>query len=193
MKKIILLSLFFLGHVAYGQYLKLMPNEAVIEVQEGSYGLIHKSGSSSIYMRNASNYLYSSIYGLPNLLLGVNDGPARIKLINGVIENVGYTAFGSDAPFIKTKKLTGITASAAGSSVSSIVAHGVNPQKILAVSLFVQYTEGGQLYLHPEEDNSIQASATYLINGPNIIVLNKPGSSSTIYNTPFVLYVTYEQ
>ena len=106
------------------------------------------------------------------------------------LEVGGYTKLGSDAPAIKTKKLTGTTASTEGAFTA--VAHGVTDSKILpTTACFIEYQTG--LYM-PTECTIAPGYRTHMnIQGSAIRIWNHVTDSENILNKPFVILMTYEE
>ncbi len=114
-------------------------------------------------------------------LLNVNSsGDAQVS---------GYTQLGTGAPAIKTLKLAGITSPNMGGSVS--VPHGLNPAKILAVHVLVEYIANNFVPAGYTINSGYEFN--YYISGNDIVVWNKNTTSGSILSKPFKILVTYEQ
>ena len=108
---------------------------------------------------------------------------------DGEIQHTGYTSLGTDAPKIKMKKLTGTTAPAEGGTVD--IVHGLNQDKILAVSIFVV---GVGSYLEPPNFTSFGGSQfEYDISSTRIYVNNIAGKSGNILSKDIRILITYEE
>jgi hypothetical protein len=160
------------------------------------YGLKHSVVGYPALISNNNSIIHFGANASP-VNLAVNSGPAALKMTIDNNEHVNYTAFGSNAPFIKTKLLTGVLPAFDGSSISSSVVHGIGDYtKILAVNIEVSVPPLGlnPARTYPEEytfEPGYQVS--YFINGGGIIVINSNGNSFNVRNMPFKVYITYEQ
>lgn len=108
---------------------------------------------------------------------------------NGNVAIADYTKLGSDAPAIKTKKLTGTTAATEGGNTS--VAHGVTASKILSVILLIEFNTSQ--FLHVESTRIAGYQAHFQIDSVNINVYNHATNSENILSKPFRLLVIYEE
>ena len=104
---------------------------------------------------------------------------------NGNVRHTGFTQLGgSTAPNIKMKYLTGTTA--ATSSTSASIAHGLAIDKIISVTAMVQYGGG-----YVNDGNSFTNYIFDLdIGTTNINVFNQ-ASSSAILSKPVRILITY--
>lgn len=108
---------------------------------------------------------------------------------NALLEVNGYTKLGSDAPSIKVKKLTGTTGATEGGFV--FISHGLNPAKILAVSVMVQLSVPT-----PAVGPNSQfpgANFMWVLNGTNVEIDNIPGQSAFLLSKPVIILITYEE
>jgi hypothetical protein len=109
---------------------------------------------------------------------------------NGDVSVSGYTQLGgTGAPSIKTMKLTGTTSNTQGGSVS--IPHGLNPNKILAVHVFVEFI--GNSFVPASYTINSGYEFNYYISGNDIVVWNKATTSGSILSKPFKILITYEQ
>jgi hypothetical protein len=128
--------------------------------------------------------------GAGDLLSVLPNGNVGIGTLNpaATLEVNGYTKLGSDAPSIRVKKLTGTTAAAQGENV--VIAHGLDPSKILLISVLVN---SGTFWVGP---------GYLIINGNHfnrdlidsfVRIWNAPGASLSILSKPIKILITYEQ
>lgn len=103
------------------------------------------------------------------------------------LEVNGYTKLGSDAPAIKVMKLTGTTPATEGGFVQVI--HGLDPAKILSVSILVNST----FWWIPPHDTGGGSRYSWLLNGNRIEIFNALGDSAQILSKPMRITIMYEQ
>jgi len=105
------------------------------------------------------------------------------------IKGSGFTQLGEVAPLIKTKKLTGTTASAEGGRV--LVPHGLIGAKIISFTCKVVYAENSGV----PPSYTYVAGFEYDLNhgvsdfGVDLSSIN----SENILSKPFIIYVVYEE
>jgi hypothetical protein len=87
------------------------------------------------------------------------------------------------------KELTGTAAATEGGFTN--VPHGLDPAKILAVDISINY--GGSSYVPENYTSSPDYEFDYYFNANNIVVINKPGNSSNLLNDPIRILVTYKE
>ncbi len=196
MRLILSITLLFFIQISKGQSL-LISNQISKASTIGAYeyGFIHSVAGYPPLRSNNGNTIFLGTFANP-MNLAVNNGPAAVKMSLANNEHVNYTAFGFNAPFIKTKLLSGVLSSIDGSSASSTVFHGIaDYTKILAVNIEVSVPAVGftPARTYPEEYTFIPGyQVSYFINGAAIIVINSNGNSFNVYNKPFNVYITYE-
>jgi hypothetical protein len=198
MRNFLFFAFMVLSFISNGQS-TLITNQKTVIKSNNYLGFLHEVPGQAFI--NTSNHflngigLYTSIS--KSLNLAVNNGPAAVKMTAANIEHVNYTAFGSNAPLIKTKILTGVTPGFDGSSTSSSPLHGIpDYTKILAVSVEVSEPASGitSARTYPEEQTYVSGyQVSYFINGGAIVVINSNGNSFNVRNMPFKVYITYEQ
>jgi hypothetical protein len=105
------------------------------------------------------------------------------------LEVNGFTKLGTDAPAVKMKKLTGTTSASQGTSVA--LPHGLNVNKILSVSVLVDYNAGN--CVPPSYTASANYEYNYFISGTAVSVYNMLGNSSLILGKPVRVLITYEE
>lgn len=105
------------------------------------------------------------------------------------LEVNGYTKLGTDAPAVKMKKLTGTTSSSQGTSVS--LNHGLNANKILSISVLVDYSAGN--CVPPSYTAAANFEYNYYLNGTAVSIINILGNSSLILGKPVRVLITYEE
>jgi hypothetical protein len=197
MKKIFVVVIILSSLISKGQSLLLSNNKSTLT--SNSQGIIFSHevpGQGSIFTKTDDPIGFLTPINVP-LNLAVNNGPAAVKMTSGNTEHVNYTALGLNAPLIKTKLLTGVTAAFDGSSTSSTVLHGVpDYTKILSVHVEVEVPASVGVFqkIYPEEYTYLPGyQVSYFINGGGIIVINSIGNSFNVRNMPFKVYITYEQ
>lgn len=100
----------------------------------------------------------------------------------------GYTKLGTDAPAIKVKKMTGLTASTEGGFVS--LAHGLNAANILSVTVMVSWNTNQ--YICNSYTFSPGFEFNHQFDATNIVVSNVPGNSANILSSLMKIMITYE-
>jgi hypothetical protein len=105
------------------------------------------------------------------------------------LEVNGYTMLGSNAPAIKTLKLTGTTAATQGGSV--VIPHGINGTKILSITVAVEYAFNNFLPYSYKFNAGYEFYFVY--NTTNITVFNMTANSTNILSKPIKIFITYEQ
>jgi hypothetical protein len=199
MRNIFFLPIIFLTLNLNAQSISISNNLSKVNSKISEYGFSHSVGTEnfiSTYLGTYNNYCNLVSYSLP-LKLAVNSGPAAVIYSIDNVTHVNYTAFGSNAPLIKTKLITGITSGADGSSISSAVAHGIaDYTKILAVNVevFVPAFSLTPARTFPEEYTYASGyQVSYFVNGAGVSVINSIGNSFNVRNMPFKVFITYEQ
>ncbi len=138
------------------------------------------SSSSAITLLNRQN---------ASLSLGANATTHLIIQAAGNVVHNNYTKLGSDAPAIKTKKLTGTTAATEGGNAN--IAHGVIASKILSVDVRIEY--GANNYLTTGYNHIAGYMANKQWSSTNITIYNHDTESENILSKPLVILVTYEE
>lgn len=101
----------------------------------------------------------------------------------------GFTRLGEQSPNIKTKLLTGITASTQGGTAGVIT--GIAEGKILSLSIFVAQTND---FLVPAMfTNSAGYEYQYTISNGILFLFNKAANSGAILSKPFTAFITYKE
>ena len=120
-------------------------------------------------------------------------GPA-LKTGTGNVEFDGFTKLGNDVatPRIKIKKLTGILSTA---STATQIPHGLNVQKIISVSMLVEYDNINHYFVPPmfPEGSFAGGGYNYQVTAGDINVQTVLGNGSLIYGKPYIILITYEQ
>ena len=162
--------------------------------------------SSGVWMNNSFNslnYLDGAFHGMKTdtetgIFIG---GYWRFWVkSNGNVVNTGFTQLGDNvpagaspgatAPAIKTLKLTGTTAGAAGASIS--VDHGLgNRLKILGYTVLVVGTSAVSYPPEYTYNGGYQYSTT--CTNTQILIINSHLNSANIYNKAFTVLITYEE
>jgi hypothetical protein len=105
------------------------------------------------------------------------------------LEVNGFTKLGSNAPAIKTLKLTGTTSSTQGTAIQ--VAHGLAGAKILSVQVVVEAISGS--FMTPGYVYSSGYHFNVGYNGTHVWVYNVSANSANILSKPFKVFITYEE
>lgn len=105
------------------------------------------------------------------------------------LDVAGATRLGTGAPAIKMVKLTGITSAIQGGSVT--IATGVAPDKILSVTVLVEYAINS--YIEPSYTNNPGYQFNWYTSGGNLTVWNTSANSVSILSKNFKALVTYEE
>ena len=123
-----------------------------------------------------------------------NGTTGNILDINSTIYNNktfdGYNKFGSDAPAIKIKKLTGTTAGAENQDVS--INHGVNYEKIISINVLV-LADNQLLHFGYPPIHTPGYEYHYIVDSTSIIIRNHPTNSELILSKPFIITIMYEE
>lgn len=131
---------------------------------------------------------YSSANGNLMTLLGTGNLGVGTTAPAAKLEVNGYTKLGSDAPAIRTKKLTGTTAGTQGGFVD--IAHGVTGAKILSVEVLIEYATG--MFIPVSYSQNPGYEANYLISSTSIRLFNTGANSANILGKPVKVLITYE-
>lgn len=116
--------------------------------------------------------------------------PIHINGANGNVQLDGYTKLGgSNAPAIRTKKVTGTTAAAEGNPTN--IPHGLNGSKILGIHAKVeQGVDSGMTAGHATFPGF--AYDAYW-NATNVVVYIRAGNSANILNRNITVLIIYEE
>jgi hypothetical protein len=194
MKKILQIIAFILAQQAFGQSIEFLPNKISVKTPFSTNGFSHSNldGSKYFYSELSPNNVYLASNTAINFAVNNGSPAIRISDVENLITFNTFTKLGAPGPAIKTKLLTGITASGTGSSASSEIVHGItNPEKILDVKLVVDLGPAGNVTDEYTRSSGYQVSLSF--NGAFIYVSNSIANSINIRNKPFKLYITYEQ
>lgn len=176
----------FFVEICLGQFTEIKPN---------SQSLYPFTQTGDFYHNENGKYLQLYSFGVQtnanSLNFATNNGPASFIVSSRLSTAVNYTKLGFNAPFIKTKLYTGITASGVGSDVNSQIYHYLDASKILEVKLQVDLGPAGMVGEEYTYTSGYQTSVE--IAYAYINVLNSATNSINIRNKPFTLFVTYEQ
>ena len=181
------------------------PNQ-ILDIN-GRMRIRHTPGfTSGVWMSNSTN----SLSDADGAFIGLeNDNQAGIWInnawrfgfkSNGNAAITGFTQLGNStpagaspgatAPAIKTLKLTGTTAGAAGASIS--VDHGLgNRLKILGYTVLVVGTSAVSYPPEYTYNGGYQYSTT--CSNTQILIINSHLNSANIYNKAFTVLITYEE
>jgi hypothetical protein len=119
-------------------------------------------------------------------------GASRVTGGQGVQGNQyvgGFSSLGGDAnhPGIKIKVLTGTTASIQGATVT--IAHGVDSNKILSISVLVEWQ--GQCYLPNSHNIAPGYYFDFFSDTQSVYIVNNPNSSYHILSRPVKITLIY--
>ncbi len=126
------------------------------------------------------------------LRIAPTTGNVGIKTISeptSALEVNGFTKLGSDAPAIKTKKLTGTTSAFQGGASS--VPHSLTASKILNVSVILEF--GTNSFIPSSYNFNPGYEFDWYSDATNIIVVNKSNNSGSVLSKPFKILITYEE
>lgn len=128
-----------------------------------------------------------------------NGNPATGVLSNAMViyknantDISGYTRLGTlaeNAPRIKIKEITG-TLSPSADGASTIVAHGLNRSKIIAMNVLLVYGTGDVI---PGFRGAAGYEYSIAFDDVNIYIYNIAGNSSNIINKPLKISITYKE
>jgi len=106
---------------------------------------------------------------------------------NAVVQ--GYTKLGSDAPSIKTKKLTGTTGSTEGSTVGAT--HGLTQSKIIGCQVLVNDSNGNDVL--PGYNDGIEVRYGSYITSESVNIALSATDSASLISRPYRVLLTYEE
>lgn len=164
-------------------------------VATGVVGTVTNYGGRFNSFGGTNNYggYFSATGGTNNYAIVVPDGGGNVGI--GTIapttklEVNGFTKLGSNAPAIKTLKLTGTTGPNQGDPV--YFAHGLNSNKILSVSILVEFTAGSTV---PSSFNGGAGFGHgYFVSATFIEFFTVFGNSASILSKPIRVFITYEE
>lgn len=101
----------------------------------------------------------------------------------------GFARLGESAPVIKTKKVTGTTASTEGASANA--AHGLTADKIISVSVIVNQAVG--VFMPPGYTHTAGSQFEFYFTGTNVVVRNHATNSENILSKTFTVLIVYEE
>jgi hypothetical protein len=152
----------------------------------GAFAIGSTTGQHLVFDTNEINS-YSNTAASVLFLNPNSNGNVQIGSSAGDLLVTGYTKLGGfSAPNIKMKKLTGTT----GAGASFTTPHGLNVNKILDVSIFIERSGG----VFTDAPNQIGGAASiqysYSLNATDITFF---GVGSSLNNRPFRILITYEE
>lgn len=139
----------------------------------------------------AGKNLYFGYFQARDIYLNPNGGKVGIGTTTPAasLEVNGYSKLGSNAPSIKMLKLTGTTAATDGGYVD--IPHGLDPSKILSVSVMVQISGG--IFIGDGDAIFTGSKFYWAVFGSNIRIFNYLGGSASILSKPAKILITYEE
>ena len=142
--------------------------------------------------------VYGSAYGAGRGGLFSSVSSVALKTTTGNVELDGFTKLGNDVatPRIKMKKLTGIlNTGSVPTQILTQIAHGLNVQKIISVSVLVEYDIVNHYFVPPmfPANSFAGAEYNYQVTLGEILVKTLYGNGSLISGKPYVILITYEQ
>ncbi len=202
------------GNVGIGTITPLYPLDIQTPLSASAYGLNHTDGDiiMSTYVGNGgvtggsigtqSNhpfFIYTNNSGAKLTVLPTGDIGIGTTAPTSKLEVNGYTRLGSSAPAIQTALLTGTTAAAEGSLTNISFAGITTRDKIVSITVMVDWSGLGSDWIQPSWVNSSGYYFNWLINSPtNIAVVNQlnnsavpPQRSNSILNKVIRVYITY--
>jgi len=154
-------------------------------IQSGLFQMHSYQASDDIAFGYGSSSNFTEqmrIKGNGNVGIGTSTPSARLD-VNG------FTKLGEFSPAIKTKLITGITATTEGAAAG--VATGLDATKILAVNIFV--TQGTGFLLPPSFTNSPGYEYQFTVSNGILALFNKSANSFAILSKPFTALITYKE
>ena len=136
------------------------------------------------FQTNINNNYVDALRISPSGNVGVGTTTPNTKL-----EINGFTKFGSDAPAIKVKKLTGTTSSSQGGI--TYISHGLVDAKIISINAMVEYSSGD--YVHPAYLGAGGYQFEWFSENGSIGIWNRTGNSVNLLSKPVKILITYEE
>lgn len=102
----------------------------------------------------------------------------------------GYQRFGSDAPWLRCKKLTGTTAGSEG--FNTAIAHGLNQSKVISVTVHVWDSFNGAWIPHGYT-LATEREFHWRLSASDINVSNSNTNSGAILNAAIRVLIWYEE
>lgn len=167
------------------------------------------STSAGIYFNNNANSSLASFVGMQTdntvglwgsgsgwgVTMNTGDGKVGIGTATPAakLEVNGYTKLGSDAPAIRMKKVTGVTAPAEVFDRIAFFEHGLEYSKILSVTVFVKSIAMGMV--PPSFNDPITPGYEFniRITSTTVQIENQLYNSANILSKPYVAVITYEE
>lgn len=147
--------------------------------EDVDFGTYDSNGTGSVHLTSGAQPRLTVI---SNGNTGIGTTTPTTKL-----EVNGFTKLGNNAPAIKVLKLTGTTAST--QNTTTTVLHGVNPLKIISISVLVDSNS----YLIPPSYNDNGYEYIYYNLGTSLTIYNSATNSFNILSKPIKVLITYEE
>jgi hypothetical protein len=161
-----------------------------------SYGIQHSDGTVNLatYVSDQSGGWLGTRTNHP-LSFYVNSGGSKLSIATtGNVTVSDFTKLGgASAPAIKQKIITGFN-TPASQGASMVMAHGLNPAKILSVNIFVEATEGFTMLLYqtpPNYKGSSDMEYFYAVTPTNVELSLSSSDSARILSKPIRVFITY--
>ena len=151
-----------------------------------SGGVIYNNSAipNSLEFRTNGNSTKMVVRQNGNVGIGTNN-PGALLEVNG------YTKLGSDAPSIKVKKITSISAPTEGGYV--VIGLDLDVSKILAVSVLVFNTGPGYAHWYGPNTGGFGVNYYWYLAGTALVLVNRNGDSNGILTTPVKITIVYEE
>jgi hypothetical protein len=148
----------------------------------GELEMRYKEEEKVVFQTNTSSTPELVLNTNGNFGLGVNNATAKLE-VNG------FTKLGTDAPAVKFKRINTTSPSTEGGSIN--LDHLINPAKILAIKVLLEYNTSQ--YIPPSYDGNPSYWFDWYCSGDKIYIKTKAGSSSSILSKPIKIIITYEE
>lgn len=149
-------------------------------------GIIYNNAGTpnSLEFRTNGNSTKMVVRQSGNVGIGTNN-PAALLEVNG------YTKLGSDAPSIKVKKITSISAPTEGGYV--VIGLDLDVAKILTVSVLAFNSGPGYAHWYGPNTGGFGVNYYWYLAGTALVIVNRNGDSIGILTTPVKITIVYEE
>jgi hypothetical protein len=155
------------------------------------YGYNNLGGSTAWTYLDGNDSNKWKVYNSGDRLAVQQDGNVGIGTNTPTtnLEVAGGTKLGTGAPAIKMLKLTGMTAASQGGTAT--IPTGISPDKILSISVMVEYAASS--YLGQAYTNNSGYQFNWYETGGSINVWNTAANSINILSKNIKILITYEE